>query len=130
MQLPPALKEIFRRCSHAWEEGIVPLREKLIEIFLNQEDVGFSPGSLPLYFTDEQIAQHRKEFEIYQEWHQMRKFVKDMLDTDDEGWCPPERDLDEMKSRGKLLFEYYMSKMAPSKSPDEVKKMWAFSLDT
>jgi hypothetical protein len=47
-----------------------------------------------------------------------------MLDTDDGGWCPPERDLDEMKSRIKLLFEYYISK-----SPDEVKKMGAFPLD-
>jgi hypothetical protein len=47
----------------------------------------------------------------------MRKFVKEMLDTDDQGWIPPQRDLDEMKSRNKMLFEYYISKIVPCKAP-------------
>lgn len=129
MQVPPPLEEIFRRCGDTWDEGIMPLRDILVEIFLSQESLGFPSASMPLYFTDEQIAHHRKEYEIYQEFHHMRKFVKEMLGTDDEGWIPAERDLDEMKSRNKLLFEYYISKMPPGTSPDQVKKMWPFPLD-
>lgn len=127
MQVATELKEMFRRCGETWDEGVLPLREILIEIFLNQRDLGFLPGSLPLYFTDEQIAQHKQEFAIYEEWHEMRKFVKEMLDTDEEGWIPPERDLDEMKSRNKMLFEYYVTKA--QKSSEEVKVMWPFPLD-
>ncbi|GAB1200325.1 hypothetical protein APSETT444_009695 [Aspergillus pseudonomiae] len=130
MQVPSPLKEIFRRCGETWDEGLVPLRETLIEIFLSQKDLGFPSGILPVHFTDEQIARHKQEFYIYQEWHEMRKFVKEMLDTDDEGWIPPERDLGEMKTRNKMLFEYYISKMAPGKPRNEVKNIWPLPLDT
>jgi phosphotransferase family enzyme len=128
MQVTPELKEIFRRCGETWDEGVLPLREILIEMFLNQGDLGIPSGSLPLYFTDEQITRQKQESTIYQEWHQMRKFVKEMLDADDEGWIPPGRELDETKSRNKMLFEYYVTKL--QKSPDEVKSMWPFPLDT
>ncbi|KAE8402309.1 kinase-like domain-containing protein [Aspergillus pseudonomiae] len=130
MQVPSPLKEIFRRCGETWDEGLVPLRETVIEIFLSQKDLGFPSGILPVHFTDEQIARHKQEFYIYQEWHEMRKFVKEVLDTDDEGWIPPERDLGEMKTRNKMLFEYYISKMAPEKPATEVKNIWPFPLDT
>ncbi|OJJ51377.1 hypothetical protein ASPZODRAFT_127446 [Penicilliopsis zonata CBS 506.65] len=129
MQIPSPLQGIFRRCGQIWDEGSTPLREVLIEIFLSQRDLGFAPGSLPLHFSEGQIARHKQEFEIYQEWHQMRKFSKEMLDTDDEGWVPPERDLDETKCRNKMLFEYYVSKMR-LRTPDEVKNMWPFPLDS
>jgi hypothetical protein len=33
-------------------------------------------------------------------------FVKKLLDTDDDGWIPPEYDFTEMKSRNKMLFDY------------------------
>ncbi|QKX56805.1 uncharacterized protein TRUGW13939_03912 [Talaromyces rugulosus] len=128
MQITPELKEIFRRCGETWDEGLIPLREVLIEIFLNQEDLGLASESSRLSFTEEQIAQHKQEFAIYEEWHDMRKFAKEMLDTDDEGWVSPERELDKLKSRNKMLFEYYVTKT--QKSFDEVKSMWPFPLDT
>jgi hypothetical protein len=130
MQVPSPLKEIFRRCGDTWDEGIMPLREILIEIFLSQESLGFPSVSLPLYFTDEQIAHHRKDYEVYEEFHQIRKLAKEALDTDDDGWIPSERDLDEMKSRNKMLFEYYVSRIRPGTSPDRVKEMWPFPLNT
>lgn len=128
MQLTPELKEIFRRCGETWDEGIIPFREVMIEIFLHQESLGLASGTSPLYFTDEQIARHKQEFTIYKEWHDMREFAKEMLDTDDEGWVAPERELDELKSRNKMLFEYYVIKT--QKSFEEVKGMWPFHLDT
>lgn len=128
MQLTPELKEIFRRCGDTWDEGIIPFHEVMIEIFLHQEGLGLVPGTSPLYFTNEQIARHKQEFKTYQEWHEMRKFVKEMLDTDDEGWVSPELELDELKSRNKRLFEYYVTKT--EKSFDEVKGMWSFPLNT
>jgi hypothetical protein len=126
MQVPAPLKELFRRCGDTWDEGIVPLRATLIDVFLNQEDLGFEPGLLPLDFTPEQIASHEREFRAYAERDEICQFVKDMLDTDDEGWVAPGRELEEVKSRNKMLFEYYVSKMASTRSPEEIRKMWPF----
>lgn len=126
MQAPAPLKELFRRCGETWNEGIVPLRAILIEVFLNQKDVGFAPRVLSLDFTQEQIASHEQDFTAYEEWHAMCKFVKDMLDTDDEGWIAPGRDLEEIKSRNKMLLDHYISKMTSNKSPEEIERMWPF----
>ncbi|KAJ5215294.1 uncharacterized protein N7498_001701 [Penicillium cinerascens] len=128
MQVPSPLKELFRRVD-TWDEGILPLRETLIELFRSQRDLGFTEG-LSLNFNDEQIAAHTKEFQVYQEWYEMRSFVKQVLDTDDDGWVPPERDFTEIKSRNKVLFDYYVSKPGLNKTPDEVRGLWPFPLDT
>ncbi|KAJ5570619.1 uncharacterized protein N7459_010049 [Penicillium hispanicum] len=130
MRVPSPLKELFRRCGQTWEEGIIPLRETLIELFRNQRELGFEAESLPLRFTDEQIALHTKEFETYQEWHEIRSFLKQILDTDDDGWIPPERDFKEMKARNRMLFDHYVSEMGSSKTSDEVRDFWPFPLDT
>ncbi|PKY07566.1 hypothetical protein P168DRAFT_98163 [Aspergillus campestris IBT 28561] len=129
MQVPDPLKELFRRCGTTWDEGIVPLRETLLEIVRSQDDLGFE-GSLPIHFTKEQIAHHKKELKSYRELHKIRGFVKDMLDTDDDGWVPPERDLEEVKGRNKMLFDYYVAKMGKDRAPDEIRSMWPFPLDT
>lgn len=129
MQPPLPLKELFRRCGDTWDEGILPLRETLIELFRNQQEFGFEED-LPLHFSDEQIAVHTKEFQAYQEWHEIRSFVKQVLDTDDEGWIAPDRDFTEIKARNKMLFDYYVSKPDVNKTPDEVRNLWPFSLDT
>lgn len=53
-----------------------------------------------------------------------------MLDTDDDGWIPPERALGEVKARNMMFFDYYVAKMGPDKAPDDdARNMWPFSLD-
>ncbi|KAJ5793943.1 hypothetical protein N7457_000542 [Penicillium paradoxum] len=129
MQVPLALKELFRRCGDTWDEGVLPLRETLIELFRSQRDLGFE-ADIPLHFNDEQIAAHTKEFQAYDEWHEIRSLVKRMLDTDDDGWIPPERDFTEMKTRNKMLFDYYVSGTDLNKTAMEVRNLWPFPADT
>ncbi|KAL4920790.1 kinase-like domain-containing protein [Aspergillus aurantiobrunneus] len=130
MQVPSPFKEMFRRCGTTWDEGCLPLQETLIELFQGQEELGLPRESLSLSFTDDQIVQHRREFEAYEEWHSMCTFVKEILDTDADGWIAPERDLVEMRSRNMMLFEYYVSKLAATKSSDHVRMLWPFTLRT
>ncbi|KXG47493.1 uncharacterized protein PGRI_013630 [Penicillium griseofulvum] len=122
------LKELFRR-SEIWDEGIPSLRETLIKLFRKQQDLGFE-RDLSLNFSNEKIAAHTKEFQVYQEWHEIRSFVKKILGTDDDGWIAPERDFTEMKARNKMLFDYYVSKPDLNKTAGEVRDLWPFSLDT
>ncbi|KAJ6112899.1 hypothetical protein N7512_008223 [Penicillium capsulatum] len=140
-QLPPNYEDmnaddkeiaLYNKEKATWtkayeDEGILPRREALIEVFRRQGDLGFTE-SLSLNFNDEQIAAHTKEFQVYQEWHEMRSFVKKVLDTDDDGWGPPELDFTETKSRNKMLFDYYVSKPGLKKTPDEVQDLWPFPL--
>ncbi|OKL59253.1 hypothetical protein UA08_05514 [Talaromyces atroroseus] len=74
------------------------------------------------------VPELKEDFTLYEEWHQMRKFTKEMLDTDDEGWIAPERDLEETKSRNKMLLEHYVTQAR--RLPEEVENMWPFPLDT
>lgn len=127
MQVSSELKELFRRCGETWNEGLLPLRETFIEIILNQKCLGFPLGDLPLHFNDGDIAKHKQEFALYEEWREVREFAKEMLDTDDEGWIPLERDFEETKSRNKMLYEHYV--FESQKNPKEVKEIWPFLLD-
>lgn len=42
---------------------------------------------------------------------------------------PADRDLDKMKFRNRMLFDYYVDRMGSNKTP-EIRKMWPFVLDT
>ncbi|PLB45810.1 hypothetical protein P170DRAFT_449418 [Aspergillus steynii IBT 23096] len=123
---PMEIKELFRRCGETWEEGLIPLREVMIEIFLGQEDLEFPTKASPVSFTDEEITQHKEALSIYTEWHEMRSFAKEVLDTDDEGWVAPERDFDEIRSRNEMLPDYYISTQVSTRAPNEVKRTWPF----
>ncbi|CAG8900242.1 unnamed protein product [Penicillium egyptiacum] len=125
MQVPLPLKELFLRCGDTWDEGILPLRETLIGLFRSQRDLGFE-ADLSLHFNDEQIGAHEKEFQAYEEWHEIRTLVKKILDTDNDGWIAPESDFIEMKSRHKVLFDYYVSQPDINKTQDEVRNLWPF----
>jgi hypothetical protein len=62
--LPAAFKELFIRCDEAFEEGVVPLRECLIEMSQTWKEIGFTT-SCPLHFSLEVIERHRRDFEQY-----------------------------------------------------------------
>ena len=54
MHLPRLFQELFIRCEETWEEGIVPLRACLIDIFQTWRDLGL-PGDRPFAFLDDEI---------------------------------------------------------------------------
>ena len=70
MHLPRVFQELFIQCGETWEEGIVPLRACLIEIFQTWEELG-PPGYCPLAFLDGEIQMHELEFEEYRACHEM-----------------------------------------------------------
>lgn len=123
---PLALKEFFRR-GDTWNKGVLPRQQILIKLFHSQQDLGFVE-SLSLSFNEEQTA-HTKEFEVYEDWHEMRSFIKQVLQNDDDGWVPLEHDSTEIKSRNRLLFDYGASKPGLNKTSDQVRHLWSFPLN-
>ncbi|KIX00111.1 uncharacterized protein Z518_10248 [Rhinocladiella mackenziei CBS 650.93] len=114
MNIPRVYRELFIRCGETWEEGPVPLRTCLIEIFNCWQDLGL-PGECPYPFHKEDIQTHEKEFEEYEEWHHAREFAKEYLNTDAHGWISPEMDFTKKQEQNKALFNLFAERMAGQK---------------
>jgi hypothetical protein len=109
MTLPRVFKELFLRTGEAYEEGTIALQECLITISSNWTQLGFS-GKCPLSFSNDEVERRRSRFDEYQEWHQIRKVIRDALGVDAEGWVSPELDFEETVNRNRELFETYVQK--------------------
>ncbi|KAK4965249.1 hypothetical protein LTR66_012158 [Elasticomyces elasticus] len=128
MNLPRVFQEIFVRCGGTWEEGIVPLRACLIEIFQTWQELSL-PGDCPFTFPDDEIRMHELELEKYREWHDVQEFAREYLDTDAEGWISPEIDFGKKREQNRALFELFLDKMAGGKPREVMRRLWPFSED-
>lgn len=126
LRLHPVFRQLFLRCGEVCEEGIVPLRTCLIRIAELWTDTGFS-GDCPFNFTEDEIENYQHEF---QEYHDHRKFyelVRELLDTDADGWVAPDVDFEEMQKHNKELFEMFIAHGADyGKSAEEMQKVWPY----
>ncbi|KAJ5578442.1 uncharacterized protein N7459_007406 [Penicillium hispanicum] len=127
---PLPFKDFLLRCGGTWDEGILPLRQTLIDLFNSPRvlGIGFREGQLDLHFTAEQIAQHREEYRSYQEWVDIREYSKHALDTDDDGWVSSERDFDEVRKWSDRAFaakrDLYIREH--NRTGDEIRRLWPF----
>lgn len=126
MNVPRVFRELFIRCGEVFEEGVEPLRACLIEISQSWEQLKL-PGTCPFSFTPNETSSHDIAFEEYEEFHRVRKFALEYLDTDSEGWIAPAMDFDEKQAQNKALFEYYLENLADGKSRKELLRIWPFS---
>ena len=121
------LREYFSRIGDTWEDGIIPLRTCLIRIFQSWEQLGFS-YSCPIHFTAADLASHEKQLSEYTQWHSTQELAQKYLDTDAEGWVPPEEDWNQKKSQNKALLQLMIEELKPQKLETEVRRMWPFPL--
>lgn len=126
MNIPRVYRELFIRCGETWEEGPVPLRACLIEIFNSWQDLGL-PGECPYTFDEEDIQKHEKQFEEYEEWHHAREFAKEYLNTDADGWISPEMDFAKKQEQNRALFNLFTERMAGQKSLGDIRRIWPFA---
>lgn len=125
MDVPRVFRELFIRCGEVSEVGVIPLRECLIEIFLNWSNLGFS-GKCPYSFTKDEIDAHERQFAEYRTWHDVQALVEECLDTDGEGWIAPQLDINEKRRQNEELLAMYVEKVSGERSAEEVKAMWPF----
>ncbi|KFX96260.1 hypothetical protein V490_03455 [Pseudogymnoascus sp. VKM F-3557] len=126
MNIPRVFKELFVRCGEVSEYGVIPLRTCLIEIFQNWNALEFT-GACPYSFTDVEIQEHESRFQDYHAWNEVQELARTCLDTDTEGWIPPELDFQEKQRQNKELLGLLIERMAGEKTADEAREMWPFS---
>ncbi|MCJ1284646.1 hypothetical protein MMC26_003981 [Xylographa opegraphella] len=118
------LREYFSRIGDTWDDGVVPLRTCLIRLVEDWEQIGF-PDTCPIHFISAEIASHEKRLSEYAQWHEIQDFAWKYLDTDAEGWVPPEADWAEKRLQNKALLELMIERLE-SRKPEEVRRMWPF----
>ncbi|KAG5287825.1 phosphotransferase enzyme family protein [Histoplasma capsulatum G186AR] len=125
MNLPRVFRELFKRCGEISEVGVIPLRACLIEIFTNWFELGFT-GDCPYSFSQEEIDDHNSQFREYEDWHKVHELARKCLDTDEDGWIPPDMDITEKRQQNQELLNMFINQMAAEKSPEEARRMWPF----
>ncbi|EXJ68100.1 uncharacterized protein A1O5_08715 [Cladophialophora psammophila CBS 110553] len=126
MNMPRGYRELFIGCGETWAEGPAPLRKCLIEVLNFWHDLNL-PGECPYAFSPEEIQKHAKQFEQYREQHRAREFALEYLDTDADGWIPPEVDFAKKQQQNRTLLALYVDRMSGQKSREEMRKLWPFS---
>jgi len=101
------------------------MRTCLIRIVECWEQMGFS-DPCSVHFTSAEIASHERQLYEYTQWHEIEEFAQKYLDTDAEGWIPPESDWAKKRSQNKALLELMVERLESQKSEAEVRRMWPF----
>lgn len=121
-----SIRQLFVGCSYTYRDGIVPLRNSLIQVFKYWSTIGVD-GPCPYSFTDEEIARHEAELEEYGEWLTLRQHTHQMLRSNDGGWVPPDVDFDRIQAKHDKLFRHFVdSKKATNTSEEDAQKLWFF----
>jgi hypothetical protein len=124
---PRLFRDLFIRAGEVSTTGITPLRESLLEMSQHWSDLGF-PSDCPYAFSPEELAAHRRDFANYEERDCIRRSVKEVLGTDDEGWIAPQRDFEVMRGVNKELFETCIEQWE-GVPEDDVRRMWPFPVE-
>lgn len=126
LQLPSFLRELLSRCGEVSTEGVIPLRECLINIREVWREANFQ-GECPISYSDQELARHDREFEDYEVFHRIRKGAQDFLGTDSEGWFSPAENFEQKKQLSHELLQHLMDDCREyGKTPDEVRAIWPF----
>ncbi|KAI9677693.1 MAG: hypothetical protein M1817_006648 [Caeruleum heppii] len=124
-ELATPLRELYVRLGVTWEEGIVSLRSRMIQIFENWEYMAL-PDPCPLHFTPAEIASHKRQHAEYTEWCEIQDIAQQCLGADADGWISPEADLAITKSENEKVLGMLIHRIASEKSEQEVRTFWPF----
>lgn len=119
------LREIFSRIGDRWDDSIVPLREVVLVIYENWDEMGLSVPC-PVSFTPEDVAAHEHQFSKSAQFHEVQAFAKKYLGTDKEGWISPYVNFAEKEVQNKALLELTIERHEGQLSGEEVRSFWPF----
>ncbi|KIW45390.1 hypothetical protein, variant [Exophiala oligosperma] len=120
------IRRLFVLCERTYKDGIVPLRDCLIELSSNWESLRLT-GSPPMTLSKGEVATHDIQLAEYQDWVKLRKYTQEILCSDDDGWVSPELDFDKVQAQERELFELYLQRQAPGTSAEEARELWFYN---
>ena len=121
----------FRYCHTSWRDSAAAVRQELIEVSKNWEKLELV-GSCPYQPTEEELAEHKKQYEDFEDVQKLKLWLIRVLNTNSDGWIPADA-WESSKVAHRDAFEKWMQtargatgtgneKMTEAKA----RKMWPF----
>lgn len=119
------LLRTFRYCDASWRDSAAAMRQELIVLSQHWTELGL-PGSCPYQPTPEDLAEHTKQYEVFESVQQLKMILKHTLNTDSDGWVPAEN-WEIAKAEHKALYDQWIESVKDSgSSVDHARKLWPF----
>ncbi|KAB8267869.1 serine/threonine protein kinase [Aspergillus minisclerotigenes] len=116
-----AIRHLFSSCETTWKDGIIPLRDSLIQFFESWRELSL-PGSCPFSITDDDLSKHKLELSRYMDWHKLKLYTQELLHSDDDGWVSPQLDFGKVQERHAELYQLYLQRQTEVIS-EEAKRL-------
>ncbi|CAK44190.1 uncharacterized protein An02g04650 [Aspergillus niger] len=85
--LDPTLFRLFHYTHLTWTGSAAAIRQDLIELSDRWAELGLQ-GTCPYSLTDEERERHAREYEDFEAVQGLKLWLKDVLNTDSDGWIP------------------------------------------
>lgn len=85
--LDDTLLRPFRYCHTSWKDSATAVRQELIEVSKNWKKLGMS-GSCPYLPSEEELAEHKKQYEDFENVQKLKLWLIRVLNTNSDGWVP------------------------------------------
>ena len=79
----------FRCCHTSWRDSAAAVRQALIEVSKNWNELGLA-GSCPYLPTEEELVEHKKQYDDFEAVQNLKLWLIRALDTNSDGWIPAE----------------------------------------
>ncbi|GFF69713.1 hypothetical protein IFM47457_02455 [Aspergillus lentulus] len=96
-RVDPAIRHLFTFCETTSKNGIIPLRDSLVQISEKMTNYQSTASTL-----------------------------LELLQSDDDGWVPPQLDFDKVKARHVEPFQIYIQKETEERPEEEAMKLWFY----
>lgn len=121
----PAIRHLFTLAENTHTDGIVPLRDAVIQLSKNWVRMGFE-GPCPYAVSDDDALRHMVELARYEDWRKLQSYTQESLQSDEDGRVSPELDFDKVKARHDELFQVYMARATEEVSEEEARRLWFY----
>lgn len=130
--LDDTLLRPFRYGSFSWKNSAAALRQALIDLFQKWNELG-RPGSSPHVFIEEELVEHKKQYEDFETVQKLKLWFVRVLDTNSDGWVSIDA-WEWFKKTHREVFEIWMQSIREAKgttdqeeiNDEKAQKLWPF----
>lgn len=128
MEMDQTYIRLFRYCNSSWRDGAVALREEISNLSQRWQDLGL-PGTCPYQPSEEEITEHRNDWEDYETVQRLRSFMFKIIGSNSDGWVPNEQ-WEDAQYACRDAFEQWMETMRdeadPTMTEEKARRLWPF----
>ncbi|ROV87932.1 hypothetical protein VSDG_09452 [Cytospora chrysosperma] len=115
----------FRYCYSCWKDGATGFRNELVELGQKWDELGLD-GSPPYQLTAEELAEHTRQWNDFQDAVNLRNGIAQGLNTNEEGWVPIEYCETAREAAAELLEQWLATARDDGIEMEKAKQLWPF----